>query len=414
MIMGLPLFLLFAVYGTVNAYLPILLDSLGYSATSIGLLQGAFEASGLIFPVFISSRVDRKGNYGIVMILLGLVMVIVLPPLVLVPKFWVTALSLAVLAIGFKGSVPVADALVSRRLGENRNDYGRIRVLGSIGFVCITLMFQFTHAVDPSSPASIALWIAIPSVLFSLSVACVPGLRRRYVHQDQPTRETDTLETVAQQRETVEVPDVAAVAAVRPNALARGLAKLCEFPRSFWIGIILMFLGFFGLTPSQRFFSLYVQEYLGLDSYTGLWALSVMAEVPFMFLSGWFIKKFGTKKIIIVSLITITARNLVYASFPTFAGAISGQLFHSVCFGLFHPAAIVYVSERAPKRLLALGMTLYSSVAVGIASVLGNISGGIIIDRLGYRPLFVIFSVFPLIGVALFAATRKQSVSTVH
>src|SRR5574344_1470604 len=118
MIMGLPLFLLFAVYGTVNAYLPILLDGLGYSATSIGFLQGAFEASGLVFPVIISSRVDRKGTYGVVMILLGLLMVAVLPPLVLVPRFAVTAAALVVFAIGYKGAVPVADALVSRRLGE--------------------------------------------------------------------------------------------------------------------------------------------------------------------------------------------------------------------------------------------------------------------------------------------------------
>ncbi|HPO03470.1 MAG TPA: MFS transporter, partial [Treponemataceae bacterium] len=74
MLMGLPLFLLFSVYGVVNAYLPILLFRLGYTATMIGFLQGLFEAAGLVFPIFISSRVDRKGNYGQVMILLGLLM----------------------------------------------------------------------------------------------------------------------------------------------------------------------------------------------------------------------------------------------------------------------------------------------------------------------------------------------------
>jgi PPP family 3-phenylpropionic acid transporter len=133
-----------------------------------------------------------------------------------------------------------------------------------------------------------------------------------------------------------------------------------------------------------------------------------MAEVPFMFLSGWFIRRFGTERILFVSLLAVILRNLVYAIFPTFGGAVAGQLFHSVCFGLFHPAAVVFVTQRAPKRLMAVGLTLYSSVAVGIASVLGNILGGIVIDSLGYRPLFVVFSVFPLIGIFLFIALRNR------
>jgi MFS transporter, PPP family, 3-phenylpropionic acid transporter len=184
------------------------------------------------------------------------------------------------------------------------------------------------------------------------------------------------------------------------------MKKFKEFPVSFWIGVLLIFLGFFGMTPSQRFFSLYVQEFLHLESYSGLWALSAAAEVPFMFLSGWFIRKYGTEKILVVSLLAIIMRNLVYAIFPTFGGAVAGQLFHSVCFGLFHPAAVIFVTERAPKRLVAVGMTLYTSVSVGLASVIGNVMGGVIIDTLGYRMLFVIFSVFPLIGIALFFLLR--------
>ena len=162
------------------------------------------------------------------------------------------------------------------------------------------------------------------------------------------------------------------------------------------------------MTPSQRFFSLYVQQFLHLQSYSGLWALSAAAEVPFMFLSGWFIRKYGTEKIIVVSLLAIMVRNLVYATFPTFGGAVAGQLFHAICFGLFHPAAVVFVVERAPKHLVAIGMTLYTSVSVGLASVLGNIAGGIIIDTFGYRMLFVVFSFFPLVGIALFVALREQ------
>jgi len=380
--MGIPLFLIFAVYGVVNAYLPILLFRLGYSATIIGILQGVFEAAGLIFPILFTSKVDRKGTYGSVMLFLGFLMLVVLPPLVLIHNFWVTALVLAIFAIGFKGSVPVADALVSRMLGSNKTNYGKVRVLGSIGFVCMALLLQFTPLINPEDPVSIAVWTGIPVLLFMLSIIVIPRLRKKYPAIKQ--NEGDSFSN------------------------AKGLAVLREFPFSFWLGISLIFLGFLGMTPSQRFFSLYVQEYLHLNCYAGLWALSAAAEVPFMFLSGRFIRKFGTEKILLISLVAILIRNSVYAIFPTFGGAVAGQLFHSVCFGLFHPAAVVFITERVPKNRIAMGLTLYSSVAIGIASVFGNVTGGIIIDFLGYRMLFVLFSVFPLISIALFYFFRDR------
>ena len=396
MTMGLPLFLLFSVYGAVNVYLPVLLSGLGYSPTMIGILQGIFEAAGLLFPVFVSSKVDRKGNYGIVMILLGLLMVFVLPPLVLFNKFWVAAIVLALFAIGFKGSVPVADALVSRILGDDRVNYGRVRVLGSIGFVCITLLLQFSPLIDPDSAKSIAFWMGLPALLFALSIAVIPGLLKSRPHEEarNPTEVDSGDGSVPLQAAT---------------PISGGWrTALAQFPFPFWAGIFLIFLGFLGMTPSQRFFSLYVREYLHLESYAGLWALSAAAEIPFMFLSGWFIRKHGTARILLLSLAAVAVRNLVYAVFPTFGGAVAGQLFNSICFGLFHPAAIVFVTERAPKRLMVVGMTLYTSVSVGIASVLGNVLGGIIIDGFGYRFLFTFFSVFPVAGILAFFAFRNR------
>ena len=385
MIMGIPLFLLFSVYGVVNAYLPVLLSRLGYSATSIGILQGIFEAAGLIFPIFVSSKVDRKGNFGLVMIAFGLMMVVVLPPLVMFGNFWIAAAVLAVFAVGFKGAVPVSDALVSRVLGADKTNYGKVRVMGSIGFVCITLLLQFTRLVNPDSPASIAFWMAVPALLFSLSVAVIPGLLKKF---PQPASSSAEESPVLPRKKRLDV--------------------LKEFPFSFWIGIFLIFLGYLGLVPSQRFFSLYVHNYLHLESYAGLWALSAAAEIPFMFLSGKFIRKYGTERIIVVSLLAITLRNLVYSVFPTFGGAVAGQLFHAICFGLFHPAAVVFVTERAPKRLMVVGMTLYTSVSVGIASVIGNVIGGFVIDTFGYRVLFNFFAVFPLAGIVVFFFLRNR------
>lgn len=236
MIMGLPLFLLFSIYGVVSAYLPILLFRLGYSITMIGLLQGIFEAAGLLFPIFVTTRVGRKGNYGQVLIFLALSMVIVLPPLVMLKNFWVTALALSVFAVGFKGAVPVSDALVNRILSHNDTNYGKVRVMGSIGFVCITLLLQFTPLVNADSPSSIAIWIAIPSLLFIVSIVVLPGLLSRYPPDESESESGPFLPKI--------------------TGLGKAVSLVKDFPLSFWAGVVLIFFGFLGLTPSQRFFSL--------------------------------------------------------------------------------------------------------------------------------------------------------------
>ncbi len=381
MILGIPLFFLFCVYGVVNTYLPVFLSSLGYSVPEIGILMGCFEAAGLSIPVLVSSRVDKKGTHGRTVILLSILIILVLPPLVLIRHFLVTAIFLGFLAVGFKGSVPLIDALISRNLGDDTTNYGKIRVIGSVGFVFVTLLLQFTPMVNPDSATSIASAIIVPALLVIAAMLLIPGLLVRQPAAALPEEETGFLKKYRE--------------------------RMRNFSPAFWFGIFLIFLGFFGLTPSQRFFSLYVRDFLGMESYAGLWALSAAAEIPFMFLSGFFIRKYGTEKLLVVSLAAITLRNLVYAAFPTFGGAVAGQLFHSVCFGLFHPAAVVFISERVPRRYLAVGLTLYTSFSMGLASVIGNVIGGFVIDGFGYRTLFVFFSFFPLVGIAAFIRMRN-------
>ncbi len=401
MILALPLFLLYAVYGMVNACLPLLLRSLGFTPASIGLLQGIFDAAGLAFPLFLSARVDRSGRYGRSLALCGLVMVISLPLLLRFPHFVIAAIVLSVFALGYKGAPPVADALLSRILGDRTDRYGSIRVIGTLGFVCMTLVLQFTSIVNTASNSSIVLWTIIPASAMALSVLLLPGLiktRSSAGGSDQNSGENRTIENTSTMPRTG--------GALRLSAGT--LALLKSFPVVFWGGIALVFLGFLGMTPSQRFFSLYVREFLGLESWAGLWALAAGAEMPLMLVSGLLIRRFGIKPLLAVSLAAVTLRNLVYAFIPTFGGAVLGQLLHSLCFGLFHPVAIALVIRHAPRHRLALGLTIYTAAAVGLASILGNVAGGFLIEFAGWKALFVLFSIPSTAALVLWAVFFRK------
>ena len=57
---------------------------------------------------------------------------------------------------------------------------------------------------------------------------------------------------------------------------------------------------------------------------------------------------------------------------PSVAGAAAVQLFNSVTFGLFHPAAVMFAAQHARrKEQYVLSQLLYSICAIGTAKILG-------------------------------------------
>jgi PPP family 3-phenylpropionic acid transporter len=127
-----------------------------------------------------------------------------------------------------------------------------------------------------------------------------------------------------------------------------------------------------------------------------------------MFFSGRFIKRFGSLRLIVFCLGSIACRSLIYVIFPTLTGAVIGQLPNSVTCGLFHPAAVSFVAANVPRKYLAVSMTLYSIAAAGAANVIGSLSGGFIIDILGYPALFLLFAVPPVTGTVIYIFLKQN------
>ena len=63
MVLALPIFFLFAIYGVVAVYLPVVLTGMGYTATQGGFLLGIFEGAGVILPLIVSPLIEKKGQY---------------------------------------------------------------------------------------------------------------------------------------------------------------------------------------------------------------------------------------------------------------------------------------------------------------------------------------------------------------
>lgn len=394
--LALPIFFLFSVYGVINNYLSLILRSMGYSATITGTLLSIFEIGGIIFPLLLSSLIEKKGTYGLFLLLCGIIMIIVPIPFLSYQYFTITAFCLLVFALGFKGAVPVSDTVVTMYLGADRAKYGMVRSMGSIGFVIMNLIMQGFFRIETSSKSTILLWIIIPAILFTLSLFLVPGIMKVNLGFERIFDNSSSNNKVKNKKLSI-----------------KGLFSLVQqslsgFSTYFWIGISLLFVGFLGMTPYMKFISMYVTEELHSNTSSLLWAISAASEVPFMFFSYRFLRKYGSEKLLVFCTLVVGIRGLIYMLVPNLGGAIVAQLLNSITYGLYHPAAVLFVSNVVPENKRVLGMSFYSVGAVGISAMIGNVIGGIVIDNLGYKALFTFFSVIPIIAVCIVFLFRKK------
>lgn len=375
----IPFFAAFTVYGVASPYLSVLVRGLGYSTGLVGLLLGIFEVAGIAGPFLLGRLSDSRGRYKASLVLSSTLILAALYPLVAFRSPLFTILSLVVLAIGLKSMIPILDATATITLGAG-GDYGRVRVVGSASFVLTALVLQYIPVLRPTGPKPIAIWIAITAGLFAISLTVLPEARG--VKAGGVTRRSSRVSG----REG-------------PNPLTEP---------TFVLGLLIIALSRLAMAPITSFFSLYVVEALHWNAVGLMWAISASSEIPLMFVSARLVRRFGSPRILAAASVAIIVRLSIYALFPSPAGAVVGQLLHSLCYGLFHPAAVAFVATRVPPESRALGMTMYLSLGMGLPTFLGSSIGGWVVEWAGYRVLFASFTIFAAAALVLYLVTRER------
>ncbi len=398
--MLIPSFFLFAVYACVNVWMPLFLRNMHYSVTQVGLLLSVFEIFGVIVPFYTGNIPVKSGKYGLFLCMSGFVLALIPIALFSIPLFGITALCLGIYAASVKGAIPVSDSFINILLAGKSDLYGRIRAVGSLGFVCANIVMQrFVH-VDTISTLETVLWMSIPALIFSASILFIPGLLK-------PAAACHSSQAAGAEKKATQVSTAAPVAESGGKTVG---GVFGQFSAHYWLVLSLIFLTVFGQIPFGRFFSMYVKEYLYSDSTGILWVIAALSEIPFMFFSSRFIRRWGSLRLILFAALITSVRNVLYVLFPSIWGAAAAQMCNSITFGLFHPAAVIFAAENARHaEQSVLSQLLYSVGAIGTASVIGSALGGFVIERFGYPVLYLSYAAFPLAGILLFAVFNKKT-----
>jgi PPP family 3-phenylpropionic acid transporter len=368
-----PYITLFFLYGIIPPYLSILVSGLGYNTSLVGVLLAISEGAGICGPFLFGHAADKSGKYKGGIILAYALTAAGAVPLALLVHPVLSALFIALLALGYRSALPLMESLATLSAGRE-GGYGKIRMTGSISFISFLLFLQWVPALRPDTPVNISLWIVITAALAALAMLFLPS---RLASAGSRQAKTPEAEAPAYKRREIWTP-------------------------AFILGFAMIFLSRLAMTPINSFLSLYLVNYLRWDAVAMMWALASVGEIPLMYASNRLIRRFGIMPILAFTTAAVGVRLLLYVLFPNKAGVIAAQLLHSLCYGLFHPAAVNFIADSVPPRHRAYGMTLYLSLGLGLPTFIGSFIGGFIVDHSGYPLLFGSFSVFAALGLALY------------
>lgn len=330
----------FALLGLLVPYWSLFLDHRGFSSSEIGELLSIFMATRILTPTLWASLADKSGQ-RLLFIRLGATLSLIFFFGFLHPGgYWWLALTLAVFASFWSAILPQLEVVTLNSLGKDSDNYSRIRLWGSIGFIVLVVgaghVFE-RFGVEWMIPMGICLLLAL----------LICSLLLRYREQD------NTSETPATVWRLLKRPEI---------ILFFGATLLLQISHG----------------PYYSFFVLYLQQLGYSESFAGYQiALGVIAEVLIFIKAGALLQRFGARNLLLASMALSTLR---WVLIPVVASDVIllslCQLLHAASFGTAHAASMQFLHSWFSGQHRGKGQALYASLSFGIGGALGALFSG--------------------------------------
>ncbi len=163
------------------------------------------------------------------------------------------------------------------------------------------------------------------------------------------------------------------------------------------------FLIFVAFMSSSSFYPLLITKLGGDSGHVGFGLfLMAVSEVPIMIVSIWFLKRYSSIHLLLVSFVFFLIKSALLAGSYNLNLAIWTQLTQSLSFGLFLPVCVAYITQIVKKSEVTLAYMILSSVTFGLGGLVGNTLGGFLTQFYGIRTLYVINVFITLLGLLVF------------
>jgi PPP family 3-phenylpropionic acid transporter len=163
------------------------------------------------------------------------------------------------------------------------------------------------------------------------------------------------------------------------------------------------FAGGLGMAAYSNYLFPYMDE-LGASESTMGFAITVgmLSEIPVLFFGNWLIKRFKSYGLLMLSMVFTGLRMLLFAAAGTPGLAMLIQLLHGLTLPVTLVAGVTYADEHAPPGMSATAQGLFYAMFMGIGTAVGGFTGGLLLESIGGRGMYLVFgaSVLAIVGIA--------------
>ena len=365
----------FLYYAAISVYAPYFVlyyQELSFSGAQIGLLTGITPLISLVSVPLWTGVADTTSRHKLVMslgLLVGVAGLVLLPTL----STFILVISLTTLIYFFFSPVTAfADNASMHMLGGEKDRIGRVRLGGTIGFgICAPLAGLLIERYG----LRMAFWGGALLIFGGFLVS------------QQLSHTGDS----------------------QKGAVHRGRVKeLVKDP----LWLLFLFSAFtcgFAFAGTNTYLFPFLKSLGAKESLMGLaLTFGTIAEVPILLFVNRFIKRIEAFSLLLFSMFMTGVRLLLFALVGSPSMALLVQLLNGFNYPLAWVAGVSFADEKAPGGYRATAQGLFSTVGIGLGSSVGGFIGGLILESLGARSLYLIFAAFVFVVTVVVWGIRKK------
>jgi MFS transporter, PPP family, 3-phenylpropionic acid transporter len=369
-------FVYFVSFAAVGPFIVLYYQQLGFNGAEISLLAGLPPLVTLFASPFWTNLADNTQRHKLIMSL-GLAMVAVtLTALPFLSTFATVMLCVLVFNVFVAPLSSLSDSATMSMLGDEKDQYGRIRLGGTIGW---GLGAPIVGALIKQYGLNMAFWSGALMTVLGLIVS--QGLSFSKREESKP----------------------------------QGSVRDLLVNRRWIIFLALAFLGGISFASTSAYFAPYMKELGGNEFHTGIaLTVSTLTELPIFFFGDRLLKRFKPYGLLVFALIITSLRSLLFAAAGTPLLAILAQLLNGFTFPAVWVAGVAYADENAPAGLKSTAQGLFGAMTFGFGSAVGGFMGGFLLESIGGRALYLVYGAVILVGVTLITLIEKRFTASVE
>ena len=341
----------FAIWGawyvTVGTWLG---QTLHFSGKEIGAVAGTTAVGAMISPLFVGLLADRLFDTRRVLAILHVIGAVLLVVAAQQSSFATVYAALLAYSLCYMPTLALTASLAMRHIKDPQEEFGAIRVFGTIGWIIMGLIVGAWGVEATASPLQLAAGLSLVMAVYCLTLPATPPLAR-----DQRFN----LRTVL---------SLDAVQVLRDRSMA--VFALASF-------LICIPLQFY-----YAFTNLFLNE-VGVVNAAGKMTGGQMSELFCMLLIPWFFRRLGVKYMLAVGMLAWVVRYTMFAYGAP--GSLMwmlwlGIILHGICFDFFFVVGQIYIDREAPSALRAATQGLITFLTYGLGMFVGSWLSGVVVD----------------------------------